>query len=173
MAEEYGVTQTSFAPREDPDLCILCGLCVRVCDTAVTSAIATVERGHQRKIGTPWGGPPVDCIGCGACAQVCPTGQIVMEEAEGERRIWQRSHPMVRCQSCNEPMMTVAEREHLVQTRGLGESYFEECPSCKRERTAAKLAGVILATHPNFEPKQLGSVTAPPPGMRSLRRAGS
>lgn len=171
MAEEYGISQTTFTPRADADLCILCGLCVRVCETAVTSAIATVNRGYEREIGTPWGGPPEDCVGCGACAQVCPTGHIVMAEADGVRHIWQQNHPMVRCKSCNDYFMTEAERDHLMATRGMNQSYFEECESCKRERTAAKLAGVVLATHPDFEPKQLGSVT--PPTLLTVRRAGS
>lgn len=169
MAEEYGISQTTFTPRADADLCILCGLCVRVCDTAVTSAIATVKRGYEREIGTPWGGPPEDCVGCGACAQVCPTGQIVMAEADGDRHIWRQNHSMVRCRSCAGYFMTEAERDHLMATRGLAPSYFEECPSCRRERTAAKLAGVVLATHPDFEPKQLGSVA--PPTLHTVRRA--
>ena len=66
------------------------------------------------------------------------------------------------------PDMTEAERDHLMATRGMNQSYFEECPSCKRERTAVKLAGVVLATHPDFEPKQLGSV-APPPTPMTVR----
>jgi bidirectional [NiFe] hydrogenase diaphorase subunit len=171
MAEEYGISQTTFMPRADADLCILCGLCVRVCDTAVTSAIATVNRGYEREIGTPWGGPPEDCVGCGACAQVCPTGQIVMAEADGVRHIWQQNHQMVRCKSCNDTFMTEAERDHLMATRGMNRDYFEECAACKRERTAAKLAGVVLATHPDFEPKQLGSVA--PPTLHAVRRANS
>ena len=171
LAKQQGVTQTSFTPREDPDLCILCGLCVRVCQSAATSAISTVNRGHDREIGTPWGGPPVDCIGCASCAQVCPTGHITYAEDDGVHTIWQRDFDMARCKSCNEPFMTEAEREHLIKTSDLDASYFEECSSCKRQRIGETFADVVLKTHPGFVPKQLGSVAPPPPSLGLVRRA--
>ncbi len=167
LAAQHGVMQTSFVARDNPDLCILCGLCVRVCETAMTSAIATVSRGHERKIGTPWGGPPVDCIGCTSCAQVCPTGHITFEEDNGVRKIWQRDFEMVRCKSCDTPMMTVDERKHLIAKGNLDQSYFEECGSCKRQKAAEVFADVTLKTHPGFVPKQLVSVTPVPLALMS------
>jgi NADH dehydrogenase/NADH:ubiquinone oxidoreductase subunit G len=165
LAAEYGVNQTSFVPRDNPDLCILCGLCTRVCETAVTAAIATVHRGYQRQIGTPWGGPPADCIGCGACAMVCPTGHIEMREADGVRHIWEQDFEMVRCLRCGEPFMTSAERDHLVAKRDLDASYFQECSRCKRLRVGARMAEVVKQTHPGFVARQLGGVPPPPRGL--------
>ncbi len=171
LAAAHGVSQSSFTPRDNPDLCILCGLCVRVCESAVTAAIATVNRGHERMIGTPWGGPPPDCIGCTACAEVCPTGHITFDEQDGRRRIWGRELEMVRCQTCATPFITIAERDFLLANRHLDATYFAECPSCKRQKMAAKFAEVVHATHPGFVPRQLGAVPPPAPGAIKQRRA--
>ena len=60
--------------------CILCGLCVRVCEERIgTAAISLSGRGVERKVSTPFGEPSEDCILCGACAAVCPVGTIRLE----------------------------------------------------------------------------------------------
>lgn len=173
LAQEYGISQTTFVPRENPDLCILCGLCVRVCEQSVTSAITTAFRGHNRKIASPWEGPPEDCIGCGACASVCPTGHIVMEEMDGIRSIWKRKFPMVLCKTCGKPLMTEAEQKHLVEKTNLDISYFEECSACKRSRTAKSFAQVVWKTHPGFVPKEqsMGGHKSPVLWQDTKRRA--
>jgi len=137
LAAEHGVTRTSFTPREDPDLCILCGLCTRVCEAAATAAIATVQRGHDRAIGTPWGGPPPDCIGCLACAHVCPTGQITFSESGLTRTIWGREFALQRCEACSKPLPITTDQAVFLQGRqGLDASYFASCPACERKRAA-------------------------------------
>ncbi len=80
MAKSYGITESRF-PAGDPDeKCILCGLCVRVCDEVVgAKALGFVGRGQDRKVGTPFMEHPESCIGCGACSYVCPTDAIDME----------------------------------------------------------------------------------------------
>jgi bidirectional [NiFe] hydrogenase diaphorase subunit len=137
LAAEYGVTQSSFIRREDPDLCILCGLCTRICEKAATSAIATVQRGHGREIGTPWGGSPPDCIGCLACAHICPTGHIKFTEAGLTRSIWGRTFELKRCKTCGRPMgITTDQAAFLAEKQKMDPSYFETCADCQREATA-------------------------------------
>jgi heterodisulfide reductase subunit A2 len=64
--------------------CILCGLCVRICDEVVGAhALSFVNRGDERDIATPFNLESEACILCGACAKVCPTGHIKMEDIDG------------------------------------------------------------------------------------------
>jgi len=162
LASDYGVTRSSFTPRADADLCILCGLCVRVCESAVTAAIATLNRGRRREVGPPFGDVPPDCVGCTACAHVCPTGHIIFTEDKGVRTIWNKKFELLRCQKCHEPLLTVEQRDHLLKTRDLDVSYYELCPGCKRQRTAETFADVVLKTHPHFVPKQMGGSSGIP-----------
>ncbi len=140
LAAEHGVHQTTFTPRDKPDLCILCGLCTRVCETAATAAISTTKRGHGKEIGTPWGGPPPDCIGCLACAHVCPTGHITFSETAATRSIWGREFELARCRDCGGALpITREQAAFLARRQKLDPSYFERCELCNRKSTAHTL----------------------------------
>ncbi|GAG47021.1 unnamed protein product, partial [marine sediment metagenome] len=84
MAAEWGIEETPF-PIEKPDKkCILCGLCVRACESVSgTSAIGFANRGVDRVVTTPFDIQSDVCIACGACAYFCPTGAITMEDIQG------------------------------------------------------------------------------------------
>ena len=63
----------------DPEKCILCGKCVRVCEEIQhVSAIDFVGRGSRSHIGTAFeeGLNVSSCINCGQCILVCPTGAL-------------------------------------------------------------------------------------------------
>ena len=137
LAAEYGVTQTSYEPAPTPtEQCILCGLCVRVCEKLGPTAIATIQRGGRKKVGGPYDGPPPDCIGCASCAEVCPTKCITVVEAAGRRRIWERDFELLRCQACGRGLVTVDEARYFAAKAGLGECYYDLCDACKVRRTA-------------------------------------
>jgi heterodisulfide reductase subunit A len=81
LGAEYGADPARFPAKkregDQPRKCILCGLCVRVCEQRVQAyAIGFVERGHEAEVAPPYGRPSDACIACGACASVCPTGAI-------------------------------------------------------------------------------------------------
>jgi bidirectional [NiFe] hydrogenase diaphorase subunit len=78
LAEKMGIRTLRLKKKED-QTCILCGLCVRVCDEiAGVRAIGFVNRGAEREVSTPFHLPSDACIGCGACTYICPTGCIEM-----------------------------------------------------------------------------------------------
>ncbi|MGO1712100.1 MAG: FAD-dependent oxidoreductase, partial [Senegalia sp. (in: firmicutes)] len=61
----------------DSDKCILCGLCVRVCEDVVKSnALALIDRGFDTKVEPAFGKTlqESECVSCGMCVSVCPTG---------------------------------------------------------------------------------------------------
>ena len=62
----------------DPDLCISCGRCVRMCDEVQgTYALTLAGRGPDTVLvagaGDRWIDSP--CVGCGGCVDACPTGR--------------------------------------------------------------------------------------------------
>lgn len=64
-----------FISREQ-DKCVLCGLCVRVCDEVQgVGAIGYANRGFEAKICSPFE-RDLDCEFCGQCVAVCPTGAL-------------------------------------------------------------------------------------------------
>ena len=70
---------SSPAIIRDPEKCILCGKCVRVCEEVQSvSAIDFINRGSKAFVGTAFDeGMNVSCcINCGQCILVCPTAAL-------------------------------------------------------------------------------------------------
>ena len=83
LAESMGVKTARFKKKGD-QRCILCGLCVRVCDEVVgVNAISFYSRGTEKVVSTPFGIDSDVCIGCGSCTYICPTGCLEMVGAPG------------------------------------------------------------------------------------------
>ncbi|MGS0746666.1 NAD(P)-binding protein [Syntrophomonas erecta subsp. sporosyntropha] len=64
---------------KDGSKCILCGLCVRICEEVMgITALGMVNRGFDTSIQPALGQPlqSSGCISCGQCAAVCPTGAL-------------------------------------------------------------------------------------------------
>ncbi|MDX9702259.1 MAG: NADH-dependent [FeFe] hydrogenase, group A6 [Candidatus Auribacterota bacterium] len=63
----------------DPNKCILCGDCVRMCaEVQGIGAIDFAYRGHDVAVLPAFGKSldKVECVFCGQCARVCPTGAL-------------------------------------------------------------------------------------------------
>lgn len=149
LARDAGVNESRFASMADAnELCILCGLCVRVCrDLVGAAAIGFIGRGTDRVVGAPFQIQSDACIGCAACAAVCPTGAIKIEDVDGQRVLstWNTRVPLKPCPDCGQPfapdpMMFL--REHA----DASEHLWGVCPSCRRTRTATQLQRVRHAT---------------------------
>jgi NADH-quinone oxidoreductase subunit G/NADP-reducing hydrogenase subunit HndD len=65
--------------RRDPEKCILCGKCVRVCEEIQSvAALDFIGRGSRAHVGPAFdeGLNVSSCINCGQCVAVCPTGAL-------------------------------------------------------------------------------------------------
>ncbi len=93
LANQYSVEPQKFAGtvhvrkvptdhpfiQRNPDKCILCGLCVRICDEVVgATALGLVDRGFNTivKPALDLKLQDTDCISCGQCVSACPTGAL-------------------------------------------------------------------------------------------------
>ena len=91
LAERLGVEKSRFASLErdeSENACILCGMCVNMCNDVVKAGIlGFAHSGIQRKVVRPFNEKTDQCIVCGSCAHVCPTGHIklVLEDYRGKK----------------------------------------------------------------------------------------
>ena len=93
LAQDLGIRQRLYRgkriPKEldisspsitrDPEKCILCGKCVRLCEEVQgVAAIDFIGRGARTVVGTAYnrGLAVSTCINCGQCIMVCPTGAL-------------------------------------------------------------------------------------------------
>jgi bidirectional [NiFe] hydrogenase diaphorase subunit len=71
LASKWEVKQQRF--RQEYEDCIMCGLCVRMCEQQMMSgAIGFRGRGEHRTIGTPFDIKSPECRLCGGCIYICP-----------------------------------------------------------------------------------------------------
>lgn len=94
LSRDYGVTDRRFpvqkkkkpldisspSIRRDPDKCILCGKCVRVCEEVQSvGCIDFARRGSDSFISCAFdtGLNVSSCVNCGQCVNVCPTGALL------------------------------------------------------------------------------------------------
>jgi iron-only hydrogenase group A len=104
LAAEYGVRSFRYlgdrrtakidvanpALERDPEKCILCGRCVRVChEVQHVGAIDFVGRGFQTFVAPAFDRSlnTVACVDCGQCIVVCPVGAL--REKSYQKSVWE------------------------------------------------------------------------------------
>ena len=101
LAQQFGVRRIRFndtrehaekdtsspAVVRDPNKCILCGDCVRVCEEMQgMNIIDFVSRGSKLQVAPAFARDlaQTKCVSCGQCAAVCTTGAITIKNQIGE-----------------------------------------------------------------------------------------
>lgn len=96
LAQRFGVKNVRFGHRDqvspiddsspaivrNPNKCILCGDCVRMCaEVQGVGVLDFAYRGSKMQVSPAFGKKlaDVDCVNCGQCAAVCPTGALVVK----------------------------------------------------------------------------------------------
>jgi NADH-quinone oxidoreductase subunit G len=106
LSKKLGVSQVRFKGVQktqpinesvsivrEPNKCILCGDCVRMCgEVQGVGAIDFAYRGHDVKVQPAFGKSldEVNCVYCGQCVRVCPTGALSPKSETEE--VWKDLH---------------------------------------------------------------------------------
>jgi NADH-quinone oxidoreductase subunit G len=106
----YAERYLSPMVANDPQRCILCKRCTRVCDEWMgEEAIEAGGRGAHTVIGTYLGW--LDCSQCGNCIEVCPTGTLLDATYRHQTRPWELAQTISTCNFCSDGcQMSVGSR---------------------------------------------------------------
>ncbi len=130
-AYDFDIKQSSFtrksfdyAPdtsnpllKRDPDYCILCGRCVRICKQQDTNVLDFMGRGVGAKVQTAMDKPLQEsgCTFCGSCLDVCPVNALVEADRGRKGREWEYDKVPSVCLLCgNSCDIVVSTKDGMV-----------------------------------------------------------
>jgi len=118
LATEYKVNDTKYAGRKhhlrirenehpyilrDPNKCILCGRCVRICNEVQgIGALGFINRGFDTVVEPALGMPLCEtaCNSCGQCISTCPTGALTAKTKLPKQGPWELESAPTICPYC-------------------------------------------------------------------------
>lgn len=101
----------------DPQRCVTCKRCTRVCEEWMDEfAITAINRGSHTVIGA-YGGW-VECSDCGNCVDVCPTGTLLHVPYKYIARPWDLKQTPTVCNFCSDgcSMLAGSRSEELIRS---------------------------------------------------------
>jgi coenzyme F420 hydrogenase subunit beta len=117
LAAKHDVRRQRF--KQEYEDCILCGLCVRMCEEQMMAkAIGFRGRGQNRSIGTPFDITSAECRQCGGCIYVCPACSLRCTYTEPEKAI---------CGGCANLSPPCVEQENFDDIM----CYMDPCVACE------------------------------------------
>lgn len=130
LVYEYGVEETLYpwervpfpaddlSPllQRDPNKCILCGRCVRICDEVQgVGELSFSKRGIKTVIDTDFH-RPLQCEFCGQCMDTCPVGAITSDRFDYKVKSWELKETTTPCPYCGcGCLLTIGSREGEVK----------------------------------------------------------
>ncbi|MCL5982571.1 MAG: 2Fe-2S iron-sulfur cluster-binding protein [Firmicutes bacterium] len=122
LASKHHVTQVRFRTRHED--CILCGLCVRMCEEQMQAkALGFTGRGEKREVTTFFRKKSRDCRLCGACMYICPVCQARCQGPEEKSAV---------CNACLNLAPPCLEKFDDMMC------YLEPCVACEADSAAKK-----------------------------------
>ncbi len=88
--------------KRDPDYCILCGRCVRICKHQGTNVLDFMDRGVGAKVITANDKPLQEssCTFCGSCVDACPVNALLEADRWRKGREWEYEKTRSVCLLC-------------------------------------------------------------------------
>lgn len=98
----YPIDEANPFIKRDPDYCILCGRCVRVCKEQGTNVLDFMGRGVGAKVITAMDKPLQEsgCTFCGSCVDACPVNALLEADRWRKGREWEYTKIKSVCLSC-------------------------------------------------------------------------
>jgi NADH dehydrogenase/NADH:ubiquinone oxidoreductase subunit G len=136
-AYDFGLKESSFTRKQfgyptdaanpfikrDPDYCILCGRCVRVCKEQGTNVLEFMGRGIESKVVTADDKPLQEsgCTFCGSCVDACPVNALLESDGLRKGREWEYEKIKSVCLLCgNGCDITVSTKDGRIQKINAG-----------------------------------------------------
>ena len=111
--KQYSPVVFFDAPR-----CILCFLCVRICNEGMgVGALGVINRGALSEI-APNVGDHLECDECGACIDICPVGALTSGAYRYQTRPWEMTHVGTICTHCADGCKTTLGTRNDAIVRG-------------------------------------------------------
>jgi NADH dehydrogenase/NADH:ubiquinone oxidoreductase subunit G len=120
----YPIDQINPFIRRDPDYCILCGRCVRVCKEQGTNVLDFIGRGINAEIGTAYNKSLREsgCTFCGSCIDACPVNALPEADRWRKGREWEYKKIQSVCLLCgNGCDILVSVKDGNIQKINTGE----------------------------------------------------
>lgn len=119
----YPTDEANPLIKRDPDYCVLCGRCVRVCKNQGTNVLEFMGRGVGSKVTTAIDKPLQEsgCTFCGSCVDVCPVNALLEADRWRKGREWEYDKSNSVCLLCgNGCDITVSTKDGQVMKVSAG-----------------------------------------------------
>ncbi len=114
---DYAPDTSNPLLKRDPEYCILCGRCVRICKQQDTNVLDFMGRGVGAKVVTAMEKPLQEsgCTFCGSCLDVCPVNALVEADRGRKGREWEYDKVPSVCLLCgNSCDIVVSSKDGMV-----------------------------------------------------------
>ncbi len=105
----YPVDESNPFIKRDPEYCVLCSRCIRICKAQGTNVLEFSGRGVGAKVVTAKDRPlqESDCTFCGNCIDVCPVNALLESDRWRKGREWEYTKTASVCLSCGNGCSTI------------------------------------------------------------------
>ena len=109
----FSIDEANPFIKRDPDYCVLCGRCVRICKSQGTEVLEFSGRGVGSKVITANDAPLQEsgCTFCGSCVDVCPVNALLEADRWRKGREWEYEKVASVCLSCGNSCSIAVSRK--------------------------------------------------------------